>query len=102
MAKYRIRVEALDPAEELRAEFRMGMECEGFCIIEEHENGHHTAIHEMNMVDIARCMANNKELMESACIARGMLEGREAARKIREANIMSNLAERLAGMMGED
>lgn len=102
MAKYRIKVESLDPAEELRAEYRMGIECEGFCIIAEYENGHHTAIHEMNTVDIANCMANDKELMESACVARGMFEAREASRKLGEAKIMSNLAERLAGLMEED
>lgn len=102
MAKYRIRVEALDPAEELRAEYRMGIECEGFCIIGEHEKGHHTAIHNMDVVDIAQCMINEKELMECACIARGMFDAKEAARRFGEARIMSNLAERLSGMMGED
>ena len=33
MARYRIMVEALAPAEELRAESRMGFECDGFCCI---------------------------------------------------------------------
>ena len=102
MAKYRIKVEALDPAEELRAEYRMGIECEGFCIIADREDGHQTAIHDMYTVDIADCMANDKELMESACIAKGMFEAKEAARRFSETRIMSNLAERLSGLMEDD
>ena len=102
MGKYRIRIEALDPAEELRAEYRMGIECEGFCIIAKHEKGHHTAIHDLDTVDIANCMANDENLMEAACIAKGMFEAKEAARRFSETRIMSNLAERLSGLMEED
>lgn len=102
MAKYRIKVEALDPAEELRAEYRMGIECEGFCIIADKVDSHDTAIHDMGTADIADCMANDKDLMEAVCIAKGMFEAKEAARRFSETRIMSNLAERLSGMMGED
>lgn len=102
MAKYRIKVEALDPAEELRAEYRMGIECEGFCIIAPYEKGHHTAIHDLDTTDIALCMAREKDLMVAVCIAKGMFEAKEAARRFSETRIMSNLAERLGGLMEED
>lgn len=102
MEKYRIKVEALDPAEELRAEYRMGIECDGFCIIAKYEKGHHTAIHDLDTVDIASCMANDENMMEAACIAKGMFEAKEAARRFNEQSVMSKLTECLAGMMEED
>ena len=102
MAKYRIKIEALDPAEELRAEYRMGIECEGFCIIADKEDGYSISIHHMGTVDIADCMANDKDLMEAVCIAKGMFEAKEAARRFSETRIMSNLAERMSRLMEED
>lgn len=102
MAKYRIKIEALDPAEELRAEYRMGIECEGFCIIADQEDGHDTSIHHMSTGDIAACMANDENLMEAACIARGMFEAKNVSRRFSETRVMSNLAERLSGLMEED
>lgn len=102
MAKYRIKIEALDPAEELRAEYRIGIECEGFCIIADEEDGHDTSIHHMSTVDIAVCMANDKDLMESACIAQGMFEARNVARRFDEEKVMSRIARSFAGKLGED
>lgn len=102
MAKYRIRIEALDPAEELRAEYRIGIECDGFCIIADEEDGHDTSIHHMSTVDIAVCMANDKSLMESACIAQGMFEARNVARKFDEEKVMQRIAKNLAGKQRED
>ena len=102
MAKYRIKIEALDPAEELRAEYRIGIECEGFCIIADEEDGHDTSIHHMSTVDIAACMARDKNLMESACIAQGMFEARNVARKFDEEKVMSRIARSFAGKLGED
>lgn len=102
MAKYRIKVEALDPAEELWAEYRIGIECEGFTIIANRSDGHQTAIHDMNHADIAECMASDQELMEAACIARGMFEARNVARKFDEEKVMSRIARSFAGKLGED
>lgn len=101
MAKYRIKIEALDPAEELRAEYRMGIECEGFCIIADQEGGHDTSIHHMSTVDIAVCMANEQTLMVAACIAQGMFEARNVARKFDEEKVMQRIAKNLAGKLGE-
>lgn len=102
MAKYRIKIEALDPAEELRAEYRMGIECEGFCIIADEEDGHDTSIHHMSTVDIARCMSREENMMEAVCIARGMFEARTVARKFDEEKVMQRIAKNLAGKLRED
>ena len=102
MAKYKIKIEALDPAEELRAEYRIGIECDGFCIIADQEDGHDTSIHHMSTVDIAVCMANEQTLMEAACIARGMFEARTVARKFDEEKVMSPIARSFAEKLRED
>lgn len=96
MAKYRIRVEALDPAEELRAEYRMGIECEGFCIIGDVETGVKTAMHEMSVADLAECLASDADLFTAACMARGMVEG-ESYRQAK-AHEKALKARRMMGM----
>ena len=93
MAKYRIKIEALDPAEELRAEF---------CIIADDEDGHDTSIHHMSIVDIARCMSRDENMMKAVCIARGMFEARTVARKFDEEKVMQRIAKNLAGKLRED
>ena len=99
MTKYKIKIEALDPAEELRAEYRMGIECEGFCIIADKENGYSTSIHHMSTTDIAEYMANDKHLMACVCLARGMFEAGEVERRFDRENRM---AEMLKGMAKGD
>lgn len=102
MAKYRIKVEALDPAEELRAEYRMGIECNAFCIIGDCDGGHDTSIHQMSVVQIAGIMSVDENLIAAACIAKGMAEGRQYEERIRKIEAMKGLAERLGDMFGED
>ena len=102
MAKYRIKIEALDPAEELRTEYRIGIECDGFCIIADQGRTQDTSIHQMSTVDIAECMVNDENLMTAACIARGMFEARTVARKFDEEKVMQRIAKNLAGKLRED
>ena len=101
MAKYRIKVEALDPAEELWAEYRMGIECNGFCIIGDCDDGYDTSIHQMSVVQIADIMADDENLIAAACIARGMAEGRQYEESIKRRDAMSKLAKKL-GVMEDD
>lgn len=102
MAKYRIKIEALDPAEELRAEYRIGIECEGFTIIANRSDGHQTAIHDMNRADIVDCMVSNQDMMEAACIARGFFEAKSVARRFDEEKVMSRIARSFAEKLRED
>lgn len=101
MAKYRIKIEALDPAEELRAEYRMGIECEGFCILAKNENGHDTSIHMLNTVEIAHHISLDENLISAACIARGMAEGRQYEENIKRRDAMKKLAKRLGAVEDE-
>ncbi len=98
MAKYRIKVEALDPAEELRAEYRMGIECNAFCIIGDCDDGHDTSIHQMSVVQIAGIMSADENLIAAACIARGMAEGHQYEENIKRRDAMAKLAERLGAL----
>ena len=102
MTKYRIKVEALDPAEELRAEYRIGIECEGFLIVADKGDGHNTSIHKLSPVEMASMIANDPDLINVACIALGMVKGNKLAEEKKREVAVSSFAKRLAGMMGED
>lgn len=83
MARYRIKVEALDPSvEELRAELRMGIECEGFVVMADYGDDGCTSIEHMNVIKIAELMAGNAEMIKTACLARAIAEGRTYAREL--------------------
>ncbi len=81
MAKYRIKVEALDPAEELRAEYRVGVECDKFYFAaisdEDEDKGQRVALESVDKLDIAESIFENDILMESAIIADGLRRARE-------------------------
>ena len=71
--KYRIKIETINGNdEELRAEYRMGLDCEGFVIIGDREDDVDTSIHEMSTMDIAHAIAVSDELMQAAYIAIGI------------------------------
>ena len=99
MAKYRIKIEALDPAEELRAEYRIGIECDRFVILSEIEGGDSVeqALHDVNQLKIAEMIKASPEMMASAMIARAMHEAEEYMRKNELAKNTGNLLERIFG-----
>ncbi len=100
MAKYRIKVEALDPSEELRAEYRMGMECDGFCILEKkNENDACTAVHDVGLIDIARMMADSEEMLMAAVVAKAMAEGKHLARDLKARSLAEMI---MGGLKGDD
>lgn len=102
MAKYRIRIEALDPAEELRAEYRMGIECDRFCVIADLEDGSETAINEMSLARLAGIMADDDDLLAAACAAKGMAEGRRLADDTRRRATMRRIAKKMGLSEGND
>ena len=77
MAKYRIRVECLDGSNELDAEYRAGIECEGFTLIEKHKDGFGVGIEDMSRDSISDAIAQNDTLAQSAILA-------EAKRRVYE------------------
>lgn len=101
MAKYRIKVEALDPAEELRAEYRIGIECDKFVILSEVEGSGivDQSMHNVNNIDIARMLRPSKEMMASVMIAKGMYE---ADKYLREREIAQRLTISFGGVFGGD
>lgn len=100
MARYRIKVEALDPsAEELRAELRMGIECEGFVIMADQGDGGCTSIEHMSITKAAELMAGNAEMIKTACVARAIAEGRTYAR---ELSVKGLLRDMLGGRDDDD
>jgi len=99
MAKYRIKIEALDPAEELRAEYRIGWECDKFVILSETEGKGivEQALHDVDQLKIAEMIKASPEMMASAMIARAMHEASEYMRKNELAKNTGNLLARIFG-----
>lgn len=102
MAKYRIKIEALDPAEELRAEYRMGIECDGFTIltVEDQDDGMDTtvSIHEMSSYDVATALCCNPNTVSAAFLAKAKIE----ADNYRRDHAARRLMERLTGNIERD
>lgn len=69
MAKYRIRVECLDGSNELAAEYRAGIECEGFALIEKHKDGFGFGVEDMSRDSISDAVAQNDMFVQSAILA---------------------------------
>ena len=80
MAKYKIRVEVLDPKEKVSEEWLNGWECDGFFMCASEENGdtieNTVVIHDTNTSNMARAIFKSTDLMEAAMIAHGMEEAR--------------------------
>lgn len=103
MAKYRIRVEALDPAEELRAEYRMGIECDGFTVLTHEdldENGVNTtvSIHHMSNYDIAEAMCHDVNTITAAFMAKAQID----ADYFRQKYTMRKLMKKLNGIRDDE
>lgn len=98
MAKYRIRVESLDPAaEELRAEYRMGIDCDRFCILADTGEKILCCMHDVSKVDLAAMIAGCSEATEAAIMAKAMYEAREYARRTRSDRLAAALMGKLSG-----
>lgn len=99
MAKYRIKIEALDPAEEMRAEYRIGIECDRFVILSEIEGGDSVeqALHDVNKIDIAKMISSSTEMMSAAMIAREMHEAEEYLHKYELAKDTGDLLAQIFG-----
>lgn len=69
MAKYRIRVECLDGSNELDAEYRAGIECEGFVLINRQKDGFGVGIERMSIDNISDAIAKSNKLTQSAILA---------------------------------
>lgn len=84
--KYRIKVEPINGNdEELDAEYRMGIECEGFAIIAGQGKRDCVALHDVNTLDIATATAKNAELIRAAYLAIGIEQGKQAADRLKRA-----------------
>ena len=109
MAKYRIRVEVLDPKEKVNEELLAGLACDGFFMCASLKEDDDTidntvAIHDTNAIDMAKAIFNSTQLMESAMIAHGMEEARLMKRARRELKVPKafNLADALRKIIEDE
>lgn len=100
--KYRIKVEPINGNdEELDAEYRLGIDCQGFTIIADQGESNNVGIYKMSLADIACSIRVDDTLLEAAYIAIGMDQGRRAVReKNALAGAMKIDADMLRGLFG--
>ena len=101
--KYRIKIEPINGNnEELIAEWRMGIECEGFTIIADKGDGVDTSIHQMSIADVAHAIAAGDDTIHAAYIAIGIDKAKEARdrRRMKTAALkidLGDIARRFGG-----
>lgn len=98
--KYRIKIETINGNdEELRAEFRMGLDCEGFAIIGDREGRTDVSLHKMSTMDIAEAILASDELMQAAYIAIGLDNAKQShdRRRMKTAALNINLGDIVRG-----
>lgn len=98
--KYRIKIETINGNnEELRAEYRMGIECEGFTIIGDNEEVTDVWIHKTSVMDIAEAILNSDELMQAAYIAIGLDNAKQSRdrRRMKSAALKIDLGDIVRG-----
>lgn len=110
MAKYRIKVDALDPKEKVSEELLNGWECNGFFMgmmdDKEDDNTFNTtiAIHDTNTLDMAKAIYKSTELMEAALIAQGLEQARLLKKSRNEPKVQKafSLADMLRKMAEDE
>ena len=98
MAKYRIKIEALDPNETIKEDLQTGVECDGFFLGMNTGDNNRSIINNLSIVDIAGIIAPDTKLLEAAIIARAMDE----ARLTREGRERQNILSMIKRMAGDD
>ena len=74
MAKYRIKVEALDGNEKLDKGYADGIESDAFCIIGKRGEVGHVSIHKMSVDMISDIIVENSDLMCAGILAKAKKE----------------------------
>lgn len=98
MARYSIRIECLDGSDELRAELRTGIECEGYCLLLDRGEGNvGVSVHNMSASDIARIIADDAVMMKAAIIAKGYVDATMYESRLKGKKLGTLLAGALTG-----
>lgn len=90
MAKYRVRVECLDGSNELDAEYRAGIECEGFVLINRHKDGFGVGIERMSIDNISDALRKQDQLMAAAILADAKERINQRAHKSKAFEVIIN------------
>lgn len=91
MAKYRIRVEALETGVEFGKDLQQVMECDGFCMILDKGEGTEEVIHDMDMIQLAENIAECGNVLPAAGIAKAMREAEASLRKYKVSNVLDHI-----------
>lgn len=92
MAKYRIKVEALDGNEKIDQRYVDGIECDGYVIIADAGDKFTTAIHHMNVEGISNAIMGDAKLLSAGILAK-------AKKEIIRVNVREGIPDFLKMMM---
>ena len=95
MSRYIIRIESTDPSEELRAEYRIGMPCEGFAILSDAGDSVACSIENMSRLDMAQAIFADTDMLAASIIAHGLYESSEFARRDKMVGAMQRVLARM-------
>lgn len=102
MAKYRIKVEALDANEKLDEQQNNGIECNGYFMVAAQDDGNTVNIQNLSEIDMAIAIARDTDLLSAAIIAKAMEEGRRMKREREKPKELKVDLTRLFGQMAGD
>lgn len=94
MAKYLIKVEALDGSE-LDKRYTEGIECDGFAVLGDSKESGVAAIHNLSNFDLAGLITNCDHLMIAAELATTMRKIKSSLKKVSEDDFMRHVIESL-------
>jgi hypothetical protein len=93
MAKYRIHIEKIDQdAPEWEND---GIECDGFCLLADQDEGCAVSIQLLSTMDIAYMLARDDNMKCAMAIARGLIEAGELREKQRKKHAMDSIFSRI-------
>ena len=94
MAKYKIELKALEEgkeAKEFDKTYEEGIECDGFVILGVNEGGHYSAIHDMDVVKIAKAIACDNKVLPASIIAKAIYESKGLSEKMARNSLLELL-----------
>ena len=95
--KYTIKVIANDPNATIDERYGEGIECDGFVIIGDNDEGAAVAIHDINSMNIAMDIAGNDQLYAASIVAKALHESKKILANSRMNDKMGDLLRALSG-----
>lgn len=91
MGKYLIKVESMDMNEPLDERYGKGIECDGFVIMADQDDGYKVCIHHLNVNDISAIIAEDSKLLGAGMLAKARREVADMMRREEKSSMLSRM-----------